>query len=57
MRVTDHPTARHGKKRELLSLLGLLNHAATVVRPGRVFMRNLIEASTTVKDLDHTGST
>ena len=54
MRVVDHPTARHsGKKRELLSLLGLLNHAATVVRPGRAFMRNLIDASTTVKDLDH----
>ena len=54
MKVTDHQTARHsGKKRELLSLLGLLNHAATVVRPGRAFMRNLIDASTTVKDLDH----
>ena len=54
MRVADHPTARHsGKKRELLSLLKLLNHAAMVVRPGRAFMRNLIDASTTVKDLDH----
>ena len=54
MRVADHPTARHsGKKRELLSLLGLLNHAAMEVRPGRAFMRNLIDASSTVKDLDH----
>ena len=25
------------KKRDLLSLIGLLNHAATVVRPGRAF--------------------
>ena len=27
-------------KLELQSLIGLLSHAATVVRPGRIFMRN-----------------
>ena len=32
-----------GKKRELESLLGHLQHAATVVRPGRTFVRRLIE--------------
>ena len=42
-----------GTKRELLSLIGLLNHAATVVRPGRTFLRSLIDASTTVVHLDH----
>ena len=44
---------RSGKKRELLSLIGLLNHAATVVRPGRGFLRSLIDASTTTPHLDH----
>ena len=28
-------------KRELLSLIGSLHHAAAVVRPGRVFLRRL----------------
>ena len=44
---------RTGTKRDLLSLIGLLNHAATVVRPGRTFLRSLIVASTSVKHLDH----
>ena len=44
---------RSGKKRDLLSLIGLLNHAATVVRPGRGFLRSLIDASATTTHLDH----
>ena len=45
---------RHsGTKRDLLSPLGLLNHAATVVRPGRTFLCSLINASTKVARLDH----
>ena len=40
-------------KRELLSLLGYLHHAATVVRPGRIFTRNLIEAARARKRLHH----
>jgi len=44
---------RSGRKRELLSLIGLLNHAATVVKPGRTFLRSQIDASTTVTALDH----
>ena len=44
---------RSGRKRELLSLIGLLNHAATVVKPGRIFLQSLIDASTTVTALDH----
>ncbi len=41
------------KKRELLSLLGLLAHASKVVRAGRTFVRRLIDLSTTAKRLDH----
>ena len=35
-------------KRDLLSLLGHLSHASTVIRPGRIFVRHLIDASTHV---------
>ena len=45
---TGRQPRRSGRKRDLLSLLGLLNHAATVVRPGRTFLRSLIDASTKV---------
>ena len=41
------------KKRELLSLIGLLTHAASVVRPGRAFLRSLIDVAAAVRDLDH----
>ena len=32
-------------KRELLSLIGVLSHACKVVRPGRSFLRRLINVS------------
>ena len=41
------------KKRDLLSLIGLLHHATAVVRPGRAFVRSLIDAASTVQQLDH----
>ena len=44
---------RSGTKHDLLSLIGLLNHAAKVVRPGRAFIRSLIDASTQVSSLEH----
>lgn len=48
------PTPRRsGTKQDLLSLIGLLNHAATVVKPGWTFLRSLIDASSTVKSLEH----
>ena len=48
------PTPRgSGKKRELLSLIGLLSHAAWVVRPGRAFLHSLFAAAGTVSNLDH----
>ena len=34
---------RHCSKRNLQSLLGSLNHAASVIGPGRTFMRGLID--------------
>jgi hypothetical protein len=41
------------KKRELLSLLGHLNFAATVIKPGRSFISRLIQASKSVKKLHY----
>ena len=41
------------KKRELLSVAGQLQHAATVVRPGRTFLRRLFDLSATVAKPDH----
>ena len=40
-------------KRELLSLIGQLQHACRVVPPGRSFLRRMITLSTTAKDLHH----
>jgi len=40
-------------KRELLSIAGQLQHAATVVRPGRIFLRRLFDLSSMVAKLDH----
>ena len=40
-------------KRELLSLIGKLCFAAKVVRPGRIFLRRLIDLSTSVTELHH----
>ena len=50
--VTPYTTS-HDQKEKPLSLIGLLNHAATVVQPGRTFLRSLIDVSTTVDLLDH----
>ncbi len=41
------------KKSELLSLLGLLTHAGRAVKPGRSYVRRLIELSTKTRQLDH----
>ena len=52
MTRADSPKASC-KKRELLSLVGLLSHAAIVVRPGRPFLRSLIDAAASTQELDH----
>ena len=40
-------------KRQLLSLIGQLQHACKVVRPGRSFLRRMIDLSTVAKKLHH----
>ena len=47
------PSPRSGTKRELHSLVGLLNHVASVVQPGRTILCSLIDVSSMVKALDH----
>ncbi len=41
------------KKRELLSLIGILSHTCKVVRAGRTFLRRLIDLSMVAEHLDH----
>ena len=41
------------RKRDLLSLIGRLDHAAKVVRPGHAFIRRLIDRANTVSSLEH----
>lgn len=40
-------------KKELLSLIGKLSFVCKVIRPGRIFLRRLIDISTTVTKLHH----
>ena len=40
-------------KRDLLSLIGSLSHACKAVKPGRTFLRRLIDLSTVAKHNDH----
>ena len=46
-------TRRTCTKTEILSLIGVLSFIAKVVRPGRTFLRRLIDLSTTVKCQHH----
>ena len=44
---------RKAKKRDILSLVGQLQHAAKVVRPGRTFVRRMYSTACLVKELDY----
>jgi hypothetical protein len=45
---------RHAStKRQLLSLIGKLAHAAKIVKPGRTFLRRMLDVAHGVKDLNH----
>ena len=44
---------RTATKQELLSLIGKLHHISLVVRPGCLFVRRLIDLSSSVKELRH----
>ena len=41
------------RRRELESLVGILQHATKVVRPGRRFVRRLIQVMSSIKGRDH----
>ena len=45
-------TKRAARKREVLSLIGELAHACKVVSPGRIFLRRIIDCSTSRPALD-----
>ena len=44
---------RSGKKREIASLVGLLQHAATVVKPGRTFIHRMFDRLAVIAKPDH----
>ena len=44
---------RSCRKRELLSLIGHLQHATRVVKPGRSFLRRMIDLAQVAKELHH----
>lgn len=51
--VSEWLGKKAARRRELESLLGLLQHAAKVVRPGRRFVRRLIQVMSAAKKRDH----
>ncbi len=52
MLLNDWVGKKAVKKRDLLSLIGILHHASKVVRQGRSFLRRLIDLSTVVHHLE-----
>ena len=44
---------RSARQRELLSLIGKLAHACKVIRPGKIFLRRMIDLAHTVHRLEH----
>ncbi len=51
--IRDWESKRSCTKRELLSLIGYLQHACRVIRPGRSFLRRMINLSAGVRALHH----
>ena len=51
--ITEWKRKKSCTKRELLSLIGQLQHACKVVRYGRSFLRRMITLSTSVRELHH----
>ena len=51
--LTQWSLKRSCRKRELLSLIGVLHHASTVVPPGRPFLRRMINLSKATSHLHH----
>ncbi len=51
--IRDWESKRSCTKRELLSLIGYLQHACRVIRPGHSFLRRMIDLSAGVRALHH----
>ena len=51
--IRDWETKKSCTKRELLSLIGYLQHACRVIKPGRSFLRRMIDLSAGVRALHH----
>ena len=51
--IGDWLGRKNATKREILSLVGLLQHAAKVVHPGRTFVRRMYSAAARVQQLDY----
>lgn len=51
--VSDWLDKKCATQWQILSLVGLLQHAAKVVRPGRVFVRQTYRVTAHVRDIDH----
>ena len=51
--ITSWRGRKAGKTRDLLSLVGLLTQASRAVRPGRAYVRRLINLSTMTNQMDH----
>ena len=51
--IAEWPTHRACTKRQLLSLIGTLHHATSMVQAVRAFLRRLIDLAGTVKQLHY----
>ncbi len=51
--ITKWKNRKSCTKKELLSLIGQLQHACCVVKPGRTFLRRMISLSASVKELHY----
>ncbi len=51
--IRDWESKKSCTKRELLSLIGYLQHACRVIKPGRSFLRRMIDLSARVRALHH----
>ena len=51
--VGEWQQRRSYTKKELLSLIGHLQHASRIVRPGHPFLRRMIDLSVSVSELHH----
>ncbi len=51
--ITEWLGRKNATKREILSLVGLLQHAAKVVHPGRTFVSRMYSVAARVRELDY----